>query len=106
MREATGFGIKVGNKILSDLGLSDDTTVLETVERWYRELFDKVSDKAERGGQKIKIDETKSMITSGFPLELIRRNSGIEQIHKLEYLSDWVKYKDELQLYYLNTATS
>jgi ribosomal protein S13 len=92
LREAAGFGITVGNKILSDLDFADDVALLEMTKQRLQELLNKVSVKAEKVGLNINIDKTKSMATSGSPVELLHKNRRVEQVHEFKYLGSWVDY--------------
>ena len=97
LREAAGFGITVGNKILSDLDFADDVALLEMTKQRLQELLNKVSVKAEKVGLNINIDKTKSMATSGSPFELQHKNRRVEQVHEFKYLGSWVDYTGEVQ---------
>jgi hypothetical protein len=87
-----GYGIDIGEPArLEDLDFADDISLLETCKLRLQTFINSVKDAAEQFGLKINTNKTKSMATSGSPLDIKCGDDRIEQVVDFRHLGSTVE---------------
>ena len=82
--------------MISDLDFADDAVLLQEAKQQLQQLLDNTTDQAEKVGQAVNMDKSKTMATSNLPMILRYKDKDIQQVKESKYLGSWNGHDGEI----------